>query len=33
MKKYIAMSAITVGLLSSVNVYAADDLSSMFSEG
>ena len=33
MKKYIALSAIAVGLLSSVNVQAADDLSSMFSEG
>lgn len=33
MKKYISISAITVGLLSSVNVNAADDLSSMFSEG
>jgi len=33
MKKYIALSAITIGLLSSVNVQAAEDLSSMFSEG
>jgi hypothetical protein len=33
MKRYISMSAITIGLLSSVNGYAAEDLSSMFSEG
>lgn len=33
MKKYIALSAIAIGLLSSANVQAADDLSSMFSEG
>jgi len=33
MKKYIALSAITVGLLGSVSLQAADDLSSMFSEG
>ncbi len=33
MKKHIALSAIAVGLLSSVGVQAADDLSSMFSEG
>ena len=33
MKKQIAMSVIAVGLLSSMNVQAADDLSSMFSEG
>ena len=33
MKKQIAISAIVVGLLSSVNVQAAEDLSSMFSEG
>ncbi|MFA6138618.1 MAG: OprD family outer membrane porin [Sulfurimonas sp.] len=33
MKKNIAISIITVGLLSSVNVYGAEDLSSMFSEG
>ncbi len=33
MKKYIALSAIAVGLLSSVSLQAADDLSSMFSEG
>ncbi len=33
MKKQIAISVIAVGLLSSMNVQAADDLSSMFSEG
>jgi hypothetical protein len=33
MKKYIALSAIAVGLLSSANVQAADDLSSMFKDG
>ncbi len=33
MKKYIALSAISVGLLSSVSLQAADDLSSMFSQG
>lgn len=33
MKKRIAMSVLAVGLLSSVNVYGAEDLSSMFSEG
>ena len=33
MKKYIALSAITLGLLSSVSLQGADDLSSMFSEG
>jgi hypothetical protein len=33
MKKYIALSAIAVGLLSSANVQAADDLSSMFKNG
>ncbi|MCD6191738.1 MAG: OprD family outer membrane porin [Sulfurimonas sp.] len=33
MKKRIALSAITVGLLSSVSLQAAGDLSSMFSEG
>ena len=33
MKKYISMSAIAFGLLSSVNAQAAEDLSSMFSEG
>ena len=33
MKKHIALSAIAVGLLSSVSLQAADDLSSMFSEG
>ncbi|MBU0721497.1 OprD family outer membrane porin [bacterium] len=33
MKKFMALSAITAGLLSSVNVYAAEDLSTMFSEG
>lgn len=33
MKKNIAISVITIGLLSSVNVNAAEDLSSMFSEG
>ena len=33
MKKYIALSAITVGLLSSVSLNAADDLESMFKDG
>jgi len=33
MKKQIALSAMAVSLLSSVSVQAADDLSSMFSEG
>ena len=33
MKKHIVLSAMTIGLLSSVNVYGAEDLSSMFSEG
>ncbi len=33
MKKYIALSAITLGLLSSLNLQAAEDLTSMFSEG
>ena len=33
MKKHIALSAIAVGLLSSASVQAAEDLSSMFSEG
>ena len=33
MKKNIVISTIAVGLLSSINVQAADDLSSMFSEG
>jgi len=34
MKKYIALSVVTFGLMSSVNVYAdADDISSMFSDG
>ena len=33
MKKHIALSAIAVGLLSSASIQAADDLSSMFSEG
>ena len=33
MKKKIILSTLVVGLLSSVNVNAADDLSSMFSEG
>ncbi len=33
MKKNIAISVITVGLLSSVNVFGAEDLSTMFSEG
>jgi len=33
MKIHIAISVIAVGLLSSVNVYGAEDLSSMFSEG
>jgi hypothetical protein len=33
MRKYIALSAITVGLLSSVNLNAAENLSTMFSEG
>lgn len=33
MKKNIAISVIALGLLSSVNVYGAEDLSSMFSEG
>jgi len=33
MKKYIVLSAITVGILSSVSLQGADDLSSMFSEG
>ena len=33
MKKNIVISAIVVGLLSSVNAYGAEDLSSMFSEG
>ena len=33
MKKHIGISVIAVGLLSSVNVYGAEDLSSMFSEG
>ena len=33
MKKHIALSAIAIGLLSSVSIQAADDLSSMFSEG
>ncbi|EDZ62254.1 outer membrane porin [Sulfurimonas gotlandica GD1] len=33
MKKHIALSAIVVGLLGSVNVQAAEDLSTMFSEG
>jgi len=33
MKKKIATSAVAIGLLSSVNVYGADDLSAMFSEG
>ena len=33
MKKHIALSAIVVGLLGSLNVQAADDLASMFSEG
>jgi len=33
MKKHIALSAIAIGLLGSVSVEAADDLSSMFSDG
>ena len=33
MKKHIALSVIAVGLLGSMNLQAADDLSSMFSEG
>ncbi|MBU1883160.1 OprD family porin [bacterium] len=33
MKRKIAISAIAVGLLSSINAYGAEDLSSMFSEG
>lgn len=33
MKKNIAISVIAVGLLSSLNVYGAEDLSTMFSEG
>ncbi len=33
MRKHIVISALTVGLLSSVNVNAAEDLSTMFSEG
>ena len=33
MKKHIVLSAIAIGLLGSVSVQAADDLSSMFSEG
>lgn len=33
MKKNIAISAVVIGLLSSVNVYGAEDLSSMFTEG
>ncbi|MBU1659103.1 OprD family porin [bacterium] len=33
MKKYIALSAISVGLLSSVNAFGAEDLSTMFSQG
>ena len=33
MKKNIVISTIAVGLLSSINIQAADDLSSMFSEG
>ncbi|MFA6196300.1 MAG: OprD family outer membrane porin [Sulfurimonas sp.] len=33
MKKSIAISVIAVGLLSSVNVFGAEDLSTMFSEG
>ncbi|MCX6051944.1 MAG: OprD family outer membrane porin [Campylobacterales bacterium] len=33
MKKNIAISVITVGLLSSVSVFGAEDLSTMFSEG
>jgi imipenem/basic amino acid-specific outer membrane pore len=33
MKKYISTSVLAVGLLNSVNVYGADDISSMFSEG
>ncbi len=33
MKKHIALSVVALGLLSSVSVQAADDLSSMFSEG
>ncbi|MFA6190744.1 MAG: OprD family outer membrane porin [Sulfurimonas sp.] len=33
MKRHITISVITVGLLSAVNVYGAEDLSSMFSEG
>lgn len=33
MKKHIAISAIVVGLLGSTNLCAAEDLSSMFSEG
>ncbi len=33
MKKHIAVSLVTVGLLSTLNLQAADDLSSMFSQG
>jgi imipenem/basic amino acid-specific outer membrane pore len=33
MKKYMTLSAAAIGLLSSLNVNAADDLSAMFSEG
>ncbi|MDA3908567.1 MAG: OprD family outer membrane porin [Sulfurimonas sp.] len=33
MKKHIVLSAMVIGLLSSVSVQAADDLSSMFKEG
>ena len=33
MKKYISMSVLTLGLLSSVSLNAAEDLSSMFKEG
>ncbi|WP_372998955.1 OprD family outer membrane porin [Sulfurimonas sp.] len=33
MKKHIALSAMVIGLLSSASVQAAEDLSSMFSEG
>ncbi|MEA2073853.1 MAG: OprD family outer membrane porin [Campylobacterota bacterium] len=33
MKKYIALSAISLGLISSVNIQASDNVSKMFSEG
>lgn len=33
MKKKLLLSSLTIGLLSSVNVYAVEDLSAMFSEG